>query len=214
MTVTETIRKEIFEFDNYIFKEFESHYIAQTNQFINNMNLCYSEFIALKNNIDDKYEMLSPTIFYALTTLLHSFKFYCHGYQIPSGNLIRHCIEAIGLAIYATNDASALNQLERINISANKCINLLNRKRLQKKLNIDNLAVNTLTSTYKYYCEYSHFTMTSLSTCFEDSNLGYAYVGGSFDIDKKDVYDFEIGLRVSLSRDLPSLIAGIRKVIA
>lgn len=216
MNTQEIIERELNIFEQDVLADFKDNYGSQIDQFVQNMAASYSEWSRLDNDVKDKEEVayFSSVLFWAFSSLLHSFKLFCHGYQIPAGNLMRQCVEAIAFSVYATDKSnSAMKNLRDGKISTNKAVAKLNKTHVIKKLGLNKEAVKTMVEAQKFYDQFSHPSRMTIASCISFENPGDIYVGGSYDKGKKDAYDKEFSLRVSLSRDLPAIITNIRSKI-
>lgn len=216
MQTKETIENEIHNFDYSVFKKFESKFKPEIDEFISNMQNAHKEFVFLDKNTNGNEDKayFSSLIFWSFSALLHSLKILCHGYQIPSGNLMRQCIEAIAFCIYATDKSNkSIEKFKNGKISTNKSVEKLNNRKIQSKLGINKEAVSTMINAKKFYDNFSHPSkMTIASTIsFETQDV---YVGASYDVQKEYLYEKEFNFRVSLSRDLPEIIKHINEKIS
>ncbi|MCU7810285.1 MAG: hypothetical protein KZQ77_03485 [Candidatus Thiodiazotropha sp. (ex Notomyrtea botanica)] len=210
------IEQEIKEFDQGILDEFKDNYGDEINQFVKNMTAAHGEWSKLDELVkgNDEIGYFSATLFWAFTSLLHSFKFFCYGYQIPAGNLMRQCVEAIAFSIYSTDKSNnAMQKFKEGKISANKAVTKLNKPHVIKKLGLNKDAVKLMIEAQKFYDQFSHPSRMCIASSISFDNPGDIYVGGSYDKGKKEAYDKEFGLRVSLSRDLSIIISNIRSNI-
>jgi hypothetical protein len=127
---------------------------------------------------------------------------------------MRQCVEAIAFSIYSTDKSTgAMKKLSDGKISTNKAVSKLNKPHVIKKLGLNKDAVKTMLQAQNFYDQFSHPSRMTIASCISFETPGNVYVGGSYDKGKKDAYDKEFNLRVSLSRDLPSIISNIRSQI-
>lgn len=216
MSPHETIERELNIFDQDVLADFQNNYKSDIDQFIQNMVAAHSEWSNLDKEVKDKEDTgyFSAVLFWAFTSLLHSFKLFCHGYQVPAGNLMRQCIEAIAFSVYATDKSNnCMGKLREGRISTNKALIRLNKTHVISKLGLNKEAVKTLVEAQKFYDQFSHPSRMTIASCLSFENPGDVYVGGSYDNGKKESYDKEFALRVSLSRDLPAIISNVRTAI-
>ena len=208
-----TIQLELNKFDQEVLDEFKDNYGDEINQFIQNMTAAHGEWSKLDELVkgNDETGYFSVTLFWAFSSLLHSFKFFCYGYQIPAGNLMRQCVEAIAFSIYSTDKSNnAMQKFKVGDISTNKAVSKLNKPHVIKKLGLNKGAVKLMIEAQKFYGQFSHPSRMSIASSISFENPGTVYVGGSYDKGKKEAYDQEFSLRVSLSRDLSLIISKIR----
>lgn len=211
-----TIERELDLFDEDVLAEFKDSYGSEIDQFIQNMVASHEEWSKLDKLVkgNDELGYFSAILFWAFTSLLHSFKFFCHGYQIPAGNLMRQCVEALAFSIYSTDKSNgAMKGLQDGKISTNKALAKLNKPHVIKKLGLNKEAVKTMLEAQKFYDQFSHPSRMTIASSISFESPGTVYVGGSYDKGKKVAYEKEFHLRVSLSRDLPTIISNIRSNI-
>ncbi len=215
MDIKDTILKEISEFDSDVFLEFKNNYGAQIQEFTNHMECAHAQWKKIDILVQDDEERgyFSAVIFWAFSSQLQSFKLLCHGYQVPSGNLMRQSIEAIAFCVYCTDKSNGeMDKFKNGKVSTNKAITKLN-KRLINKLGLNQEAVDMLKESRAYYDRYSHPSLSTIASCISFEGSEGIYVGGNYDRRKGESYEYEFELRVTLARDFPVIIKNIVAVI-
>ncbi len=115
--------------------------------------------------------------------------------------------------MYCTDKSNGeMDKFKNGKASTNKAVTKLN-KRLINKLGLNQEAVNTLKNGQTFYDRYSHPTLSTIASCISFESPGGIYVGGNFDKGKKESYDEEFELRITLARDFSSIIENIKVVL-
>ena|GEM_PF-6676613 len=154
MNSKETIWTELNTFDAEVLSEFKENYGEQIEEFVNYMVAAESKWREVDAFVEGSEERsyFSAVLFWAFSSLLHSFKLLCYGYQVPAGNLMRQSIEAIAFSVYATDKSNgAIRKLKAGKISTNKALVKLNKVHIRaaEKINFPILGWIIATEFFK-----------------------------------------------------------------
>jgi len=219
------IVKELFNTNKDIIDEFSKYFAEDIMEFAEKYTAGYkkhSELNRLAIDTTNKQRAYVSGLSYMMfENLFTSFKLFMLGYHTPSGNLMRQVIESIALTILCSLDFNIV-----INKSKTKNINFFESFYLQKpeansnkaifylEMNIEPIGikqhpVEVLKSSRKFYHQYSHPSMLSMANILSFQSPGTTYIGGSFDVDKKEGYKKELAHRINLCKILPDFIDGL-----
>ena len=195
------LKKELLKRDIDIRKMFLKRFEIEIDSF-----LCYcSEASSLFIDTDQKHRfnkrqaIVFSYLLTAMNDLFISLKLYISGYIIPSGNLIRHFIESISLALICHScDNATLSKIDNGKYMANNAPSDV--VKYLPALNLDKDFHNQLVNIRNWYHNYSHSTKLCTATYFSISEKDTIYFWGSeYDPEKEESYKKEIRMRSYLS---------------
>jgi len=221
------IVKELFNGNNDIVDEFSKIFSSEILSFAEEYASGYKKYmelnrlaIATKNKQKACVENLSYLLF---ENLLTSFKLFVLGYQIPSGNMMRHVIENVCLAILCSLEFDIVVKksnanTKRINFfqsfvnqkpeaQSHKAIRYLEIN--SKAIGVKQDAIDSLKDSRSFYHKYSHPSFLCMANIMSFRSPGETYMGGSFDPEKVNGYKKELVHRVNFCRILPDFIDGL-----
>ena len=208
--IEKILRKEILEDDIEVRNQFVSIFREDISSFIYALSNAYRKWEKYDSQIgqNKRKAYVSAFLFDAINSLTLSLKLFLSGYTVPSGNLFRHTIESICLAILCSNENLPYYQkVDENKFSAKSAVNCLVRN--SKKLKINKEAVLVLKKSYEFYHKYSHSTLLSLIQNISLSKRGDLYIGPSFDEGKMMGYKKEVKTRANLAEVFGNVIDGI-----
>jgi len=208
--INDILRKEVLEDDIEVRDKFVSHFKEDISFFIDALTNAYHKWEQYDSSIgrNKRKAYVSAFLFDAMNSLTLSMKLFVSGYVVPSGNLFRHTLESICLAILCSNESLPYYQkVDEDRFSAKSAVNCLVRN--AKKLKINKEAVLVLKKSYEFYHKYSHSTLLSLTQNISLSKRGDLYIGPSFDEGKMMGYKKEVKTRVNLANVFNNVINGI-----
>ena len=144
--------KEILEDDIEVRNQFVSIFREDISSFIYALSNAYRKWEKYDSQIgqNKRKAYVSAFLFDAINSLTLSLKLFLSGYIVPSGNLFRHTIESICLAILCSNENLPYYQkVDENKFSAKSAVNCLVRN--SKKLKINKEAVLVLKKSYEFY---------------------------------------------------------------
>jgi len=221
------IVKELFNANNDIIDEYSKFFSTEIMSFAEEYAVGYKKHLELNRlTIDTKNEQrayVTHLSYMLFENLFTSFKLFMLGYQTPSGNLMRQVIESIGLATLCSLDFDIIVEKKK---SKNKSINFFQSFTLQKPeansnkaifyiemnlkaIGVKQKSIDALKSSRKFYHNYSHPSLLSMANIMSFQSPGKTYIGGSFDVEKKDKYKKELVHRINFCKILPDFIEGL-----
>ena len=224
-TTPDVIIKELSNTNKDISDDFFKFFAAEIMEFAEKFATGYKKHIELTRlAVDQKNKQrafVSALSYMIFENLFTSFKLFLYGYQVPSGNLMRQVIENVALSTLCSLDFDIT-----VNKSKNKTINFFENFYHQKpeaqshkailylEWNIEAIGIkqepfDVLKSTRKFYHNYSHPSILSMANLLSFGSPGTTYIGGAFDLEKKDSYQKELSRRISLSNILADFIEGL-----
>ncbi len=206
-----TIEKILFNSDEEVIRSFKKHFDSNISLFIEETVRAHAKWQEFDSRIgeDEQKAYISSFIFQALNNLISSMKFLIAGYTVPSGNLLRHTIEACATAVLCSDKSLPfLGLIKRNEFSVNKATKYLKRNAAKLKINKD--SVEDLKKAENFFDNYSHATPLSLTARMSfKTELAQAHWGGLFDESKVEGYRKEIDNRMYLAKNLVNLVEGI-----
>lgn len=202
------LKKELLKSDINIRKSFYKRFGKEMDSFLLHCSEASILFIEADKQL--KFNKRQAQVFSFLHTALNdlfiSLKLYISGYFIPSGNLVRHFIEAISLSLicYSCDDKFLIN-IEQGKYKVNSAP--VDVVKYFSALNLDESTHKHLLDIRNWYHNYSHSTLLCTATYFCFSKDGGIYFWGSeYEVEKEESYEKEIYTRLELSQTLHNLI--------
>ena len=203
----EEIRAIILSTNEDVRKQFLQYFGSEVDNFVSNLTRVYDRMRGMAARVphDRRSAWADEFLFTAFNSLLTSFHLIISGFNVPSGNLMRHYAEAVAMALLLSHrqiDTFVSIDKDPQKFSVHKALDLVRKKRNARLLGIDGpgwLKFQELTS---FYDQYSHPSVFAVSSGHSFSLSGYRQIGGEFDTAKLDAYRKEISLRISAGQRL------------
>ncbi|OQW62900.1 MAG: hypothetical protein BVN28_04920 [Nitrospira sp. ST-bin4] len=153
-------------------------------------------------------------VFSAFNSLFVSCHLLISGLLLPAGNLMRQYAEASAMALLCSHHA--IDVLRRFDKDPTKfpvhdAVRLVRNRRNTELLRINAQGWTSFEAISKWYDQYSHVTVLSLTTDTLLQKPGSVILGGKFDDGKCEAYRKELGLRVSAMARLCELVVAVRE---
>jgi hypothetical protein len=225
-TKPDEIVKEIFNNNKDIIDEYSKNFSKEILEFAEEYAVGYRKYLELDRLVAEtksKQRAWVAGLSYLLfENLLTSFKLFTHGYQVPSGNMMRQVIENVALATLCSLDFEIISKMtlppKTINFyqdfichkpeaQSHKAIRYLELN--HQKLNIQQDAIEVLKAARKFFHNYSHPSQLGMANMISFQFSEKAFIGGSFDIGKMTEYKKELLHRINFSKILPNFIEGL-----
>lgn len=204
----------IFSDNTKIRKQFQDAFTTEINDFIEAIFNAYEaqELLDKKCRNDKQKTYTAGFLFNAIKNLVGSFSLLISGYMVPSGNLMRHSAESLAMALLTSN--KSLNYFERLQSDLKKGKNFPVHKSLKyvlkhaHVLKIDSKKWSQFIDLFKFYDNYSHASLLSLSDIFDFARSGDFSIGPNYDSDskKQEIYRIEINHRINMANFLKNVI--------
>jgi len=190
---------------------FQNNFSTEIEVFIDEVFYTYKSLksFELCVGLDKRRQYVALFIFNALRSIITSFSINISGYVVPSGNLMRHFIESISMAILISN--KELNTFEIYDkdprkVSVQKSLGMV--KKNAEKLGIDKKSWDTVIEVNKFFDKYSHASALAVSGSAQKCrSLGAIYDDSSTGFKE---YKKIISLQISSIRALRNAIEGIK----
>lgn len=204
------IEKELFENDEEALNNFKNYLKDEIEEFIKETLKAYEEWRKWdsKINDDEQKAYISAFIFNAINTLVISTKLFIRGYVVPSGNLVRIAMESCAMAILCSNkELSFFEQIKKDDFKASQSVSIVESN--ADKLGITKANFTEFKEHWKFYHNYSHATLLTISAQVSFSKGSVLYIGSMFDTEKIENYKKEFRERIHIIRNLDNIIKGI-----
>jgi len=204
---SEEIRATILSTNEDVRKQFLQYFGSEVDNFVSNLAHVYDRMrgLAARVSHDRRSAWADEFLFTAFNSLLTSFHLLISGFNVASGNLMRHHGEAVAMALLLSHrqiDTFASIDKDPQKFSVHKALDLARKKRNARLLGIDGLGWRKFQELISFYDQYSHPSVFAVSSGHNFSLSGYRQIGGEFDTAKLDAYRKEIGLRISAGQRL------------
>lgn len=208
--IRESIVKELFENDMAVINNFKSHFKNEIEKFITEaVNACreWKKWDS-KINKDDQKAYISSFIFNAINTLIISTRLFLQGYMVPSGNLVRTAMESCAMAILCSNKRLPFfEQIRSNSFKASQSVSTVASHADSLGISKDNFT--GFIKHWKFYHNYSHATLLTITAQVSFSEGSRLYLGSIFDKEKIGDYKKELIERIHFVENLENIIRGI-----
>jgi hypothetical protein len=194
---------------------FTERYSEPLESFVHHMVVAFEGWKhldhALCENKSEEGATVSALLYGALNAHIVAMKLLISGLLVPSGNTQRYCLESLAMALLCSKrELEVLARYRAGTYSCNKAVHEVIRR--ASKLNLDAGALQQLRRNIKFYDEFSHPSLLSLSSLMmlEAPDSG-AVLGGAFDEGKAFGYEKEIASRVNLAQVMPNILFGVAR---
>ncbi len=208
--VTSMIKKEVLQENTDIRDRFMKHFQDDVTTSIENIAKAYHKWEEFDSEVGEHEQKatVSALLFYVINAQINSLRLLLTGYLVASGNLMRHAIEALPVAILCSNgNHTYFQKFIHNKFSVNKALDRLSKN--STKFGVHRTAVEKFKRGRKFYDQYSHPTRLSVVSVISLTKKGELYVGPSFDEGKLDAYKKEFKTRSNFTENLVSAIDGI-----
>jgi hypothetical protein len=200
------IRAILFSGNKDTRKEFLQHFGSEIDNFVSAISRSYIRLEEMPPRVphDKRSAWVNEFLFAAFNSVLTSFHLLISGFNIPSGNLMRHYGEATAMALLLSHrQINAFDLLEKDSrFPVHKALDIVKRKRNAELLGVSERGWKKFIEITSFYDQYSHPSLFAVASTHFFSLPGSRQVGGGFDLEKKDSYQKEIGLAVSAAQRL------------
>ncbi len=202
----EDIRAILFSSNEDTRKKFLQHCGSEIDNFVSEIAISYNRLEEMPSRVphDKRSAWVDEFLFAAFNSLLTSFHLLISGFNIPSGNLMRHYGEATAMALLLSHrQINAFDLLEKdFRFPVQKALNIVKRNRNAQLLGVTEQGWEKFIEITSFYDEYSHPSVFAAASTHIFSLPGSRQVGGEFDLEKKDCYQKEIRLAISAAQRL------------
>ena len=208
------ISKELAGDDAEVRREFEARFGNEIRGFAGVMAVAFVNWRSLDSEVKDNERLayVSAWVYTALNVHVNSMKLLIAGHQVAAGNLFRQVVETMALAIVSSSkDLNVLDRFIKGQYSTNDAIH--DAKRHATKLGINKDAIDSLGEVQKFYHQYSHPSIFTISAAMSFAEKGL-YVGAAFDEGKMEAYTKEVNSRLSCAEMFSNFIDGVKMNVA
>ena len=208
---TDLINKAVLEDDLEIQSDFMKHFQEEVIGFVRSISQIYEKWQEFDSQVNDHEQRatVSALLFYIVSALINSLRLLVRGYSVASGNLMRHAIEALAMAILCSKaNHTYFQKFLHNRFSVHKALDRLASNRT--KFGVSKAGVERLIKGRKFYDQYSHPTGLTVTSVVSLKNKGDIYLGPNFDEGKLDGYEKEFKARRNFAASLVDAIEGIR----
>jgi len=202
----EDIRAILFSGNEDTRKKFLQHFGSEIDSFVSEIERSYNRLQEMPPRVrhDKRSAWVDEFLFAAFNSLLTSFHLLISGFNIPSGNLMRHYGEATAMALLLSHrQINTFDLLEKnFRFSVQKALNIVKRNRNAQLLGVSEQGWEKFIEITSFYDQYSHPSVFAAASTHIFSLPGSRQVGGEFDLEKKDYYQKEIRLTISAAQRL------------
>ena len=206
----ESLLTELISDDAEVRAKYLSHFEANANEFVDALSHAFMKWRSLDAELqgNEKRAYISALVHTAISLHFLSLKLFLSGHAVAAGNLMRQVVETISLGILCSGkDLGILERVMEDKYSTSDAVRDLLRH--SQNLGLSGEGVQALRKTQKFYHQYSHPTLLTMSTFSSFSERGGLYVGAAFDDGKIDAYRKEVSARVSLAKVFPNFVDGV-----
>lgn len=200
------IRAILFSGNEDTRKKFLQHWGSEIDNFASEIARSYNRLEAMPARVphDKRSAWVDEFLFAAFNSLLTAFHLLISGFNIPSGNLMRHYGEATAMALLLSHrQINTFELLERdLRFPVQKALNIVKRNQNAQLLGVTKQGWEKFIEITSFYDEYSHPSVLAAASTRIFSLPGSRQIGGEFDLEKKDSYGKEIRLAISAAQRL------------
>jgi hypothetical protein len=213
---SEKIRAIILSTNEDVRKQFLQYFSSEVDNFILNLPGVYSRMQSMAARVphDRRSAWADEFLFTAFNSLLTSFHLLISGFNVPSGNLMRHYAEAVAMALLLSHrqiDTFKVIDKDPQKFSVHKALDLVRRNRVARLLGVDGPGWQKFKELTSFYDQYSHSSVFAVSSGHIHSLPGYRQIGSEFDTAKVDAYRKEISFRISAAQRLYETVEVVEK---
>lgn len=211
--LTKTDIKKIILCGNQIpRKQFRKYFQQQINEFTEAIFKVWKLYDELNCDKMNRESASKLYVYTAIQNILSAFNILVSGYQIPSGNLMRHFHESIAWAILlSSKDLDFYEKFEKDKNSLSYHKGLEYVQRNISKLNIKKKSWDVFKKNMKFYNQFSHSSFFAVSANFSFSQPSKIALGSHFDIEKKENYQKDMRSMINAVYLLENIIFGIKQ---
>jgi hypothetical protein len=202
--------KEMLSNESEVQNEFLSFFREEVIQIVDDIETISKKVSKFDSTIDvHRQKALLVQLFYNIINNIYGgTKLLVMGYSVASGNLARHAIESMCMAILVSRgDLEYLRDyLSGDLLVTTAVLAVLGNP---KKYYISPEATVILKEQRKHYHDFSHPTLFAQSLQYDFSQKGTYYIGPFFDKSKKKEYQIELDMKKSFLKIIPNAIEGI-----
>jgi hypothetical protein len=213
---SEEIRAIILSTNEDVRNQFLQYFSSEVDSFIANLPGVYDRMQAMAARVpyDRRSAWADEFLFTAFNSLLTSFHLLISGFNVPSGNLMRHYAEAVAMALLLSHrqiDTFSMIDKDPQKFSVHKAMALVMRNRTARLLGVDGAGWQKFKELTSFYDQYSYPSVFAVSSGHIFSSSGYRQMGSEFDTAKLDAYRKEISLRISAAQRLYETVEVVEK---
>jgi hypothetical protein len=202
----EDIRATLFSDNRDTRKKFLQHFGSEIDNFVSAISRSYTRLEEMPPRVpyDKRSAWVDEFLFAAFNSLVTSFHLLISGFNIPSGNLMRHYGEATAMALLLSHwQINAFDLLEKdFRFPVHKALDIVKRNRNAELLGVSKQGWEKFIEITSFYDQYSHPSIFAAASTHIFSLPGSRQVGGEFDLEKKDSYQKEIRLAIGAAQRL------------
>jgi hypothetical protein len=203
---TGDIRAILFSGNEDIREKFLQHWSSEIDSFVSDIARSDNRLEEMPSRVphDKRSAWVDEFLFAAFNSLLTSFHLLISGFNIPSGNLMRHYGEATAMALLLSHrQINTFDLLEKdLRFPVHKALSIVKRNRNALLLGVTKHGWEKFIEITSFYDQYSHASVFAAASTRIFSLPGSRQVGGEFDSEKTDSYGKEIRLAISAAQRL------------
>jgi hypothetical protein len=204
------LKKEILSNESEVQNEFLSYFREEVIQIVDDIETISKKVSKFDSTIDvHRQKALLTLLFHNIINNIYAAtKLLIMGYFLPYGNLARHAIESLCIAILVSRgDLEYLEKILRGKFLSHQAVMQVIDHPDRYHMNQD--ATDILKEQRKWYHKFSHPSLFALSSQFHFGQEGTYYSGPFFDKSKKKEYQIELDMKKSFLKIIPNAIEGI-----
>lgn len=208
------IVKELGSDNSKVRAKFLKHLGNDVESFSEAMAKTFLNWRSLDDQINGnkKQAYVSAWVYTAIKIHIISMKLFLSGYIVSAGNLYRQVVETMAMALLCSSkELDVMDRFIANRYSTNKAID--DAVRHATKIGVNKNAIRTLGQIQKFYHQYSHPNVLTITDGMSFSKKGLC-VGVTFDKGKLQGYTKEIQSRVNLAKVFNNFVDGIKSNVA
>jgi hypothetical protein len=211
------LRNIIFSNNDEVRKQYCDVFSSEIEKVIQYIYSAYDAYKKIENTFkrEPRGSYVVAFLFNSIHSLIDSVSLLISGYLIPSGNLVRHSIESLAMAILISNkqlDVFGKFATDPDKFRTNQSLSLIESNK--SKFNINTNGWAKFKEMRDFFHMHSHPSGLSLLNFMRKTSSGWVVkFGADYDPKKKEIYLKEIQGRIMVAKYISNIVEGIEKGI-